>query len=326
MTNYPNNQDNIITLPTVTGTGQDEIAINSLRAAVAAIEYELGIAPSGVYSDVRARLDILESRVNFSINPDGYDGYDGYASSPFYIWNVPSNVMLTISDGYGAPTESRVNGSLYMRADGYANNDLYIRRDGYWVSFQSELFSAAGDLTGNHLSQTVIALRGKSLSSTLSSVGASQDGYRLTWVNGSSNWQAKPDPTTPFVIEFDGTVDLQVSGVTTASLKTDKFILNKGQRRHVTTISSAGGTFTIQDGYDFIAITTLAASFQINLPASPTLGDTYQVKDTTGNASVTVVVTISGNGHNIDGNASLALTIAYSSAVFTYTGTQWSIG
>jgi hypothetical protein len=45
-----------------------------------------------------------------------------------YIFNELQNVILSISDGYGAPTENRLNGSIYLRADGYANNDFYIRR------------------------------------------------------------------------------------------------------------------------------------------------------------------------------------------------------
>ncbi len=38
--------------------------INALIDAVEAIEHELGVTPSSVYANVRARLDILESRIN----------------------------------------------------------------------------------------------------------------------------------------------------------------------------------------------------------------------------------------------------------------------
>jgi hypothetical protein len=47
-------------------TDDKAIAINSLIDAVEAIETELGIAPSGVYTDMRARLDILEARLGSS--------------------------------------------------------------------------------------------------------------------------------------------------------------------------------------------------------------------------------------------------------------------
>jgi hypothetical protein len=50
----------------------------------------------------------------------------------------------------------------------------------------------SGDVTGTTASSTVVALRGKSLDISLASLGAAQDGYVLTWVNGSSDWQANP--------------------------------------------------------------------------------------------------------------------------------------
>lgn len=187
MTNYPTSQDNTITLPGVSGISQEDIAIEALREATFAIELELGIVPSGVYPDVRARLDILESRINLSVPPAAFNN-DGYIISPLYLFNTLTPLLLSISDGYGAPTESRINGSLYMRADGYANNDFYIRRDGYWVPIQTEAFVAAGDLMGNHLSQTVIGLYGKPLRPDMATVGATQDGYQLTWNNSDGYW------------------------------------------------------------------------------------------------------------------------------------------
>jgi hypothetical protein len=50
-------------------------------------------------------------------------------------------------------------------------------------------FVAAGDLSGSAINQTVIALQGNSVKSQ--SLGASQDGYVLTWVNSNNDWEAK---------------------------------------------------------------------------------------------------------------------------------------
>ena len=48
-----------------------------------------------------------------------------------------------------------------------------------------------GDVIGTTAASTVVALRSKALDSSLSSLGSSQDGYVLTWINASSDWQAK---------------------------------------------------------------------------------------------------------------------------------------
>ena len=189
MTIYPNSQDSNITLPGVSGISEEDIAINALRDAAFAIEKELGIVPSGVYSDVRSRLDILEARINSPTSTISLN--DGYANSPFFLVNTPQSVTLSISDGYGFPTENRLNGSIYLRSDGYANNDFYIRRSGMWKAIQSDPFTASGDLSGTYLTQTVIGIRGKSLNSSLASVGSTQDGYHLTWDNADGYWRAE---------------------------------------------------------------------------------------------------------------------------------------
>jgi len=189
MTNYPNSQDNNFTLPGVSGVTEEDIAITALREATFAIEKELGIVPSGVYSDVRARFDILEARINSPAS--GIVLSDGYTNSPFFIVNSLQAVTLSISDGYGIPTENRINGSIFMRADGYANNELYVRRIGAWFPVQSDLWVAGGDLSGTYTNQTVIGIRGKSLNVSLATIGSAEDGYHLTWNNSITSWQAE---------------------------------------------------------------------------------------------------------------------------------------
>lgn len=189
MTNYPYGFDNNITLPGVSGSSQEDTAITALRESTFAIEEELGITPSGIYPDVRTRLDILESRLNLSVSP--IIPNDGYVKSPLFIWNVPQNVILTISDGYGAPTENRLSGSLYMRGDGYANNQLYVRLNNQWAPIQTDQWVASNDLAGNYLAQTVVGLYNHQFNSTMGSVGITQDGYHITWNNSISKWEAQ---------------------------------------------------------------------------------------------------------------------------------------
>lgn len=119
----------------------------------------------------------------------------------------------------------------------------------------------------------------------------------------------------------NGSMNLQVGGVTTARLVTDKFVFSKGRRRNITTVT---GTYQVLASDDYLAITTIAAPFTITLPASPTTGDVYLIKDAVGGATANNV-TISGNGANIDGASSITLTQNYAAVELTYTGSQWSI-
>lgn len=119
----------------------------------------------------------------------------------------------------------------------------------------------------------------------------------------------------------DGYVALQTGGTTVASAVPNKFVLDQGWRRHVTSIS---GTYQVLVTDDYIAITSISAPFTITMPSAPTLGDTYTFKDASGTAA-TNNVTISGNGNNIDGTATITLSQNYSAVVLTFTGTTWSI-
>jgi hypothetical protein len=78
-----------------------------------------------------------------------------------------------------------------------------------------------------------------------------------------------------------------------------------------------GGTGTMSTGG------TITSIFVVNLPASPTTGDTYTIKDANGNAG-TAPITVNGNGANIDsGVTSVTLVTNFTQALFTYNGTIW---
>lgn len=66
MTKYPASIDTNITLPLVAdnSTPVQGDTVNRLRNAIVALEAELGVKPSGVYTTVRARLDAIEASIN----------------------------------------------------------------------------------------------------------------------------------------------------------------------------------------------------------------------------------------------------------------------
>lgn len=156
-------------------------AINALIDAVESIERELGITPSGVYSDVRVRIDILESRINnpFAPGPN--------VENPFFI----GNDGVSISTGTGYPTENRLPGSLYLRKDGYNNEGLYAFRpdDMAWHLIDTDAWTANGDLTGTIYSQTVTGFQNRPFRSAAPIDTLAGDGYVIGWNSTDGYWE-----------------------------------------------------------------------------------------------------------------------------------------
>jgi hypothetical protein len=138
----------------------DPAVITQIKNDISAIEQELGVDPNGVYSTVRTRLDILEARINNPLAPAPN------VENPFYIGN--DGVSISTGDGY--PTENRVDGSLYLRKDGYVEEGLYARRGGVWSLVETAPWIGNGDLFGDSSSQTVIGLQGNPLSANAPNV------------------------------------------------------------------------------------------------------------------------------------------------------------
>jgi hypothetical protein len=82
--------------------------------------------------------------------------------------------------------------------------------------------------------------------------------------------------------------------------------------------------YTITDNDYYIAIGELSGNITISMPATPNKGQQYLVKDVDGYVG-TYLVTISGNGKNIDGNPNVVMAHPHASYTLTYTGNQWSI-
>ena len=150
--------------------------ILALQTAVSELENELGLNPSTVYANVRARLDIIEKRINSELAPlDDVDDTLTFTSN-----------AVTISTGSGEPTSvGEPPGSLYLRTDGYVYEGLYAyRSDGYWHRVDTDPWTAAGDLSGTYNNQTVIGLQGRDVADD-----SPNDGYLLTWNNSATNWE-----------------------------------------------------------------------------------------------------------------------------------------
>lgn len=118
-----------------------------------------------------------------------------------------------------------------------------------------------------------------------------------------------------------GNVTFKAGATTVAQVTPNKLISSKGRRHNITTIT---GTYQVLTTDEYVIVTTNAAAFTITLPASPTTGDTYEIKDGVGNAAAKNL-TIAGNGKTIDGATNYILNINYGAVLVAYNGIEWSI-
>jgi hypothetical protein len=128
-----------------------------------------------------------------------------------------------------------------------------------------------------------------------------------------------PDQGT-IVIQGHTGINFVSSTTLVANTTTTKFITSVGRRVKLRTTTTTPDTMTTAD--EVLSIGAIAAPFTVNLPAAPTSGDTYTVKDALGNAGA-FNITISGNGSNIDGSATIVISTNYTEAMFVYNGTSW---
>jgi len=222
----------------------------------------------------------------------------------------------TLTSGSGVPSTTPANGSLYMRVDGTGSTGLYTYQSGTWVSVSgSGTFSAGGDLSGTSSNQTVIAIQGNAVEAGV--LGSTQDGYVLTWVNASSQWQPKPSEVSLYG-DVNGTsasstvVAIQGNTITSGAL-------TKGQFFVATSTSNWAATTLSGDVNESATTPGQLTVIQINgstVPAggSLTTGNVLQVN---GSSSLTyAAVNLAGGSNYVTGvlptgnqaNQSLTLT------------------
>ena len=268
-----------------------------------AIPSTLGIFRNSQTSQVATEIITARNVANTNdLKLLGVDGYDRITMGMSAL-----NAGFIFNTSVGSVFDYQVAGvsNKFMIGDGY------IR------------FGAIPSLTGNirnpqtaNVATDVVTARNFGNTLDLKLLGV--DGYdRITHGSSAQN------KGQIFDTAVDGYYDFRVNSVPSAYIDGYKLAFKVGQRRHITQITSAS-TYNVLVTDDYIAITTLSAGFQINLPATPTLGDAYDIKDATGNA-VTYNVIVSGNGKNIDGASTFVITQGYGAVTVTYTGTEWSI-
>lgn len=150
MIKYPAAIDSQVELPYVVDnvTPISGDLINNLRDAVVAMETELGVKPSGIYANVRSRINALEITVgNLVLNGGGGGGvYGGDLESV----NTTTQKVVGLQGRNLASTAP---------TDGYLItwNDLAAE----WQPLPPPVsFTAGGDLAGTNTNQEVVSLTG----------------------------------------------------------------------------------------------------------------------------------------------------------------------
>lgn len=130
------------------------------------------------------------------------------------------------------------------------------------------------------------------------------------------------------VARFDGATGKQIqnSGVLiddSNNMTVPGIVTTQSGKVRKTRVVTAAGAVTVTTADDIVSINkTVGAATTVNLPATPTTGQTFEIHDGRGDAA-TNNITITPAAGNINGASTLVLTIAYASALVTYNGTQW---
>lgn len=226
---------------------------------------------------------------------------------------------LNLTSGTGTTSSGLVNINIGATLTGIFNS-ADPDADGY-----AEWLAVGSSITNPRLYQVTLSGTGANAGQTLkvnaqagqqqTGANANNNGGNLVFATGAAGTGGSG------AAGLDGYMYFMTGTHVVASMLPNKFVFNQGRRRNVTSVT---GTYSVLATDDLIAITTLSTAFTITLPSSPVTGDSYEFKDTTGNAG-TNNVTIAGNGHNLDGASTFVLSQPYAAVTVTYTGTQWSV-
>lgn len=121
-TQYPASIDNNTTLPLVNNniTPFSEEIINNLRNAIVAVEAELGVKPSGIYSTVRNRLDYLEATGG---------GGSGVSIVPVSAVVTSGSIYYVNTSDYIIPVDSKDGPVTINLLNSPENGRTYIIKD-----------------------------------------------------------------------------------------------------------------------------------------------------------------------------------------------------
>ncbi len=217
------------------------------------------------------------------------------------MFDLAKNAILTTLALGGATLGSKV---LAVTGDSQFNGDV-----------------AAGSVTGGSVQAAGNSILGFVARICWTSVA---DGITTLYTNGFGvptrmNFGGNTASQSSF--QFSG-VDIKV-GLADGTAG-GRFFTTGGVVRKVRVVTAAGAV-TVATTDDVVSVNkTTGAATTVNLPATPTTGQTYVIKDGKGDAA-TNNITVTPAAGNIDGAATYVMTGNYQAVTLTYTGSEWSV-
>jgi hypothetical protein len=188
----------------------------------------------------------------------------------------------------------------------------------------------SGTITPGHAAcfttNGVIQDCGSATASFLTSLGVAGQGQQLCTASGPLSGAANQIcfSTTPTALSLNfnnlngatGNAQVCINGTCTGLVSLNS--IKVGVRS-----TNTNTTLSLTNDY-FLCLDPTSNTIAVSLPASPPTGQTFLVKDCTGQAAVHAI-TVTPAAGNIDGSSNYVLTVPYQSIGLTYTGVQWSL-
>lgn len=245
-----------------------------------------GLVVGGSSSNATLGLTIVDAVHSGSATASNIGGQDDYsgAASTATLGTVGIGQTLTVSNQAGGNLTLTLNSQTVNGVP----NPLILHKYGYYnyTSASSGVLNASGN-----------------------------PGYDTITTNALTKFSDSSGALTASGIVDDG-----------ATIDTTARILKPGRVRVAYRTVTAAGAVTVSAASDyFICVNkTSGAATTVNLPASPTAGDTYLIKDCKADAN-TNNITVTPAAGNIDDLSTFVLNVAKQSVSVIYDGTQWRV-
>lgn len=137
-------------------------------------------------------------------------------------------------------------------------------------------------------------------------------------------------PSVTFTGDTTTGAFLNASGILGLTAAADELITLNGTTTQVTIDAglvhqtTAIAVDTTLTAADYVVMVT-AAAVEVTLPATPTEGQTYVIKDRDGLSTGANKIIVEGNGNNIDGNSFIRINNRYGSVTLVYSGSEWNL-